>query len=323
MPLTPFHFGPALFIGYPLRRRLDLMTFLIAAVITDVRAVLVFFDVLSGPMHGLLHNTYLGSFAVALVLAGSVLLFARRFPAIAHQVSSRPESVSAVVGASVAGTWLHVTLDAFMHVNMQPFYPLAGNPFFNAVSRLDLYVVCLLAFLPFVGYIGLSAIWKRWQYGFACEGWRARIKQRSAIGGVLLVGIGIGVLVTVGVPATIHAFQGIGAAEVTVERLNSTHAVVTWTTEEPTYGLLKTSVSRHCEPTWGNKTPIKRLNDSSFSRTHLIIAPIYDLNESYVARTNVSETGPIKWYQVAAVMVGDNEHISVPIVSRNLSQACR
>lgn len=323
MPLTPFHIGPALLIGYPLRRRLDLVTFLIAAVITDVRAVLVFFDVLSGPMHGLLHNTYLGSFAVALVLAGSVLLFTRRFPSISQQISTRPESVPAVVGASVAGTWLHVTLDAFTHAGIQPFYPLAGNLLFGSVGVFVIYGVCVLALLLFVGFAGLSAMWKRWQYGFVREGWRERMKQRSAMGGVLLVGIGIGVLVAVGVPATIHTFQGIGAAEVTVERINSTHAAVTWTTAEPTYGLLKTSVSRQCGPAWGSRTPIKILNDSSFTRTHLIIAPIYGLNESHVARTSVSGTGPIKWYQVTAVMVGDGEHIGVPIVSRNLSQMCR
>lgn len=127
MPFTPFHFGPALLIGYPLRQRLDLATFLIANVIVDVRAMLVFFGVLSGPLHGPLH-TYLGAFVLALVLAGSVLLVARRYPLLAQQVSSRPESVTAVSLASVSGTWLAVTLDAVLYPDMQPFYPLVGNP---------------------------------------------------------------------------------------------------------------------------------------------------------------------------------------------------
>ena len=128
MPFTPFHFGPALLFGYSLRRRMNLVTFLIANVITDVRATLVFFGVLAGPLHGSLHNTYLGAFAVALVFAGGVLLFSRQFPRLAQRMSSQSESAKAVVLASVSGTWLHTTFDAFLHPDMQPFYPLSGNP---------------------------------------------------------------------------------------------------------------------------------------------------------------------------------------------------
>jgi membrane-bound metal-dependent hydrolase YbcI (DUF457 family) len=165
MPLTPFHFGPTLLIGYPLRSRMDLVTFLMASVITDVRAILVFFGILSGPLHGMLHNTYLGSFAVALGFAGSVLLFSRRYPSIAQQISSRPESVAAVVLASVAGTWLHVTLDGFLHPDMQPFYPLAGNPLyhFGGIAWVIIYGLCILTFPVFMGMVGISAVWKRWQ----------------------------------------------------------------------------------------------------------------------------------------------------------------
>lgn len=162
MPFTPFHFGPALLIGYPLRQRMDFLTFLVANVIVDVRATLVFFGVLSGPLHGPLH-TYLGAFALAVVLAGSVLLFARRYPSVAQQMSSRPESVKAVGVASVAGTWLHVTLDAILYPNMQPFYPLAGNPWYGLTSSAIIYGVCVLAFLLIVGIVGIPAAWKRWQ----------------------------------------------------------------------------------------------------------------------------------------------------------------
>lgn len=35
MPLTPFHSGPTLLFGYLLRRRMDLVTFLVASVILD------------------------------------------------------------------------------------------------------------------------------------------------------------------------------------------------------------------------------------------------------------------------------------------------
>jgi membrane-bound metal-dependent hydrolase YbcI (DUF457 family) len=140
---------------------MDIVTFLIANVIVDMRATLVFFDVLSGPLHGPLH-TYLGAFVLALVLAGSVLLFSRWFPSVAQRVSSRPESVAAVSIASVTGTWLHVTLDAVLYSEMQPFYPLAGNPWYGLTSYFVVYGSCALAFLIGVSVTGLSVVWKRW-----------------------------------------------------------------------------------------------------------------------------------------------------------------
>lgn len=162
MPFTPFHFGPGLLFGYPLRHRMDFVTFLIANVIVDVRATLVFFEILSGPLHGLLH-TYLGAFALAVVLAGSVLLFSRWFPTIAQQVSSRPESVPAVALASIAGTWLHVTLDAILYPEMQPFSPFSGNPWYGLASVFTIYGLCALAFLIGGSVAGISVVWKRWQ----------------------------------------------------------------------------------------------------------------------------------------------------------------
>jgi membrane-bound metal-dependent hydrolase YbcI (DUF457 family) len=162
MPFTPFHFGPALLVGFPLRRYMDFVTFLIANVIVDVRATLVFFGILSGPLHGPLH-TYLGAFVLALILAGSVLLFSHRYPSIAQQMSSRPDSVSAVVFASVAGTWLHVTLDAILYPEMQPFYPLSGNPWYDLATSAMIYGLCAFAFLVGAGATGISAVWRRWQ----------------------------------------------------------------------------------------------------------------------------------------------------------------
>jgi membrane-bound metal-dependent hydrolase YbcI (DUF457 family) len=162
MPFTPFHFGPGLLFGFPLRRRMDFVTFLIANVIVDVRATLVYFGFLSGPLHGPLH-TYLGAFVLALVLAGSVLLFSRRFPSIAQRVSSRPRSLTAVGLASIAGTWSHVTLDAILYPAMQPFYPISGNPWYGLTSLFVIYGLCVLAFLIGGGVTGISIIWNRWR----------------------------------------------------------------------------------------------------------------------------------------------------------------
>ncbi|RRJ32972.1 hypothetical protein [Halocatena pleomorpha] len=144
MPFTPFHFGPALLFGVPLRRRLDFVTFLIANVIVDSRATLVFFDVLSGRIHGPLH-TYLGATLLAGVLAGGVIVCARWRPAVMDRISSRPGSVGAVLLASVTGTWLHVTLDSILYTDIQPFAPLSINPLYGTTSMLSIYAGCVFA----------------------------------------------------------------------------------------------------------------------------------------------------------------------------------
>lgn len=144
MPFTPFHFGPALLFGVPLRRRLDFFTFLVANVVVDVRATLVFFGVLTGRIHGPLH-TYIGATLLAVVLAAGVLGCARWAPGVMNRVSSRPDSVGAAVLASITGTWLHVTLDSVLYLDIRPFAPLSINPLYGATSMGVIYAGCVFA----------------------------------------------------------------------------------------------------------------------------------------------------------------------------------
>lgn len=126
-----------------------------------------------------------------------------------------------------------------------------------------------------------------------------------------------------GALTTVDKLNGVGNPNTTVERINNTHAAVTWTTEKPTHGVLKMSVSRQCGSAWGQRETFNKINDSSVTRTHLIIAPIYDLNKSQVNLTSVPGNGSLKSYQVATVTVGDMERVGTDIVKRNLSQSCQ
>ncbi len=56
MPFTPFHFGPALFLGIPLRKYLHAPTFILANVILDVEPLLVLVMGLNYPLHGYFHT---------------------------------------------------------------------------------------------------------------------------------------------------------------------------------------------------------------------------------------------------------------------------
>ena len=56
MSFTPFHLGPALGLGLPLRRYLHVPTFLAASVVVDVEPLLVLVLGLDYPLHGYLHT---------------------------------------------------------------------------------------------------------------------------------------------------------------------------------------------------------------------------------------------------------------------------
>ena len=67
MPFTPFHFGPALFLGLPLRKFMHVPTFILANVILDVEPFLILFYGLSYPLHGYSH-TFLLAIVVGIAL---------------------------------------------------------------------------------------------------------------------------------------------------------------------------------------------------------------------------------------------------------------
>ena len=58
MPFTPFHLGPALGFGLPLRRYIHLPTFIVANVVIDLEPFFVIVLGLMGkyPLHGYLHT---------------------------------------------------------------------------------------------------------------------------------------------------------------------------------------------------------------------------------------------------------------------------
>jgi hypothetical protein len=143
----------------------------------------------------------------------------------------------------------------------------------------------------------------------------------------IIIEVLLGIVVVVGFLGASTAYDklvGPGNLDVTVERINATHAAVSWTTDEPTYGYLRASVSYQCG-TGGERIITNKINDSSFSRMHLVVAPIYTLNES---RGNLAK-GPgnesLKWYKVAVWGLGEERSDGYRKVIHNqtLSQTCQ
>ena len=73
MPFTPFHLGPALGFGLPLRNYLHVPTFLVASILVDVEPFVVLSLGLDYPLHGYLH-TFIVAFILGLALGYAMFL---------------------------------------------------------------------------------------------------------------------------------------------------------------------------------------------------------------------------------------------------------
>ncbi len=158
MPFTPFHFGPALGLGLPLRRYLHVPTFLVASVIVDVEPLLVLVLGLSYPLHGYLH-TFLFASLTGLVL-GYVMFSLDGFLSPVFRalrlVAEGGQDRSAFMVTGVLGAAFHVLLDSPLYGDIRPFYPFTQNPFYNPGLSMEVYSFCVwTGIVGVVYFVGL------------------------------------------------------------------------------------------------------------------------------------------------------------------------
>ena len=152
MPFTPYHFGPALLLGILLFPFIDLTTVMIASVIIDLEPLAVLFLNLPLPLHGFFHS-YLGASIAALVLSGFIYPFRKQLNKIVSLFGLyQNSSFRHIIAASLVGTYSHVFLDSLLYVEMNPFFPLLGNPFVDLFLNGAVYTFCVIA-----GLVGISA----------------------------------------------------------------------------------------------------------------------------------------------------------------------
>jgi len=161
MPFTPFHLGPALGFGLPLRKYLHLPTFIVANVIVDVEPFLVLVLGLRYPLHGYLH-TYVTAFFLGIVLGAAMLLlepyFSPLYKLLLLEADNRLEWISFVL-AGVIGIMLHVTLDSPLYSDIRPLYPLTANPFFRPDIESQVYSFCIwMGLIGILFYAGLLIV---------------------------------------------------------------------------------------------------------------------------------------------------------------------
>ncbi len=157
MPFTPFHFGPAVLIGMLLVPFIDISAILIGSVILDLEPLVVLLFHLPYPLHGIFH-TYIAATIVAILLSLALWPLRNILNTIVSVFGVHQEStLRSLFIASLIGTYSHVFLDSFLYAEMNPFYPLLGNPFLGLLSTQFTYGLCiasgLLGLAVYAGYL--------------------------------------------------------------------------------------------------------------------------------------------------------------------------
>ena len=156
MPFTPIHLGPAAVVKAIAGRHFSFMVFGGTQVLMDIEPLIGIirdWNILHGRTH-----TLLGAFLIGLAATFSgkpISNFVLDWLKIPHHVITwRTAAISAFIGS-----YSHVLLDALMHYDMEPGWPLwGGNPLLYATSIDNVHRWCLLAAI--VGGIGVALRWK-------------------------------------------------------------------------------------------------------------------------------------------------------------------
>ena len=152
MPFTPFHLGPALCLGIPLRKYIHVPTFILANVILDTEPLLVLLLGLRYPLHGYLH-TFIAAVGVGIAFGLVMFLLERPMHPLYRKLLLEPDIAfkkSQFMITGVLGTMLHVLFDSPLYLDIKPFYPLTANPLNGLGSSLEIY---LLSF--WMGVLGM------------------------------------------------------------------------------------------------------------------------------------------------------------------------
>jgi len=149
MPLTPYHFGPGLFIGLLFLSFIDFPTFLIASVIVDIEPFFVLFFNLNYPLHGFFHS-FLGGTIIALILT-VIMTKIREFftPLMTFFKIEQEISFKKILCASLLGIYIHILFDSPIYTDIRPFFPFDFNPFYRITSlagSLEI-MICVWCFL--------------------------------------------------------------------------------------------------------------------------------------------------------------------------------
>jgi len=153
LPFTPYHLGPALLIGLPMRKFIHLPTFLLSNVIVDLEPFLVLLLNLNYPLHGYLHTFLLAS--ILGVIIGLIMevgeMHLSDFYLSLCLIKETTKIRRPFIIAGALGAFTHVLLDAPLYDDIAPFFPFSVNLLYAPQLTSLIYSFCVLSGLFGVG----------------------------------------------------------------------------------------------------------------------------------------------------------------------------
>ena len=151
MPFTPFHLGPGTLFKAIGGERFSFIIFGGSQVLMDVEPLvrMIRGDTL---LHGMSH-TVAGAFVVA--VASAVVGRPMSNALLQHSgISDHPIGWIVALVSAFVGTYSHIGLDAMMHGDMNPLWPIVyGNKLLGVILAETLHVLCLVS-----GFLGGSFV---------------------------------------------------------------------------------------------------------------------------------------------------------------------
>jgi len=157
MPFTPYHFGPAGFIGLLFKKRVDIPAFLLVNVAIDIEPLIILTRHLDHP-HRFCH-TFLGATAVAIALAVFLYPLRNLLKKIMNllRLPYQPTFLK-ILTWSILGAWFHILIDSLTHGDMKPFWPSKAKPLLRLIAYDDVKTLCLAFWLAAIILLLLNFI---------------------------------------------------------------------------------------------------------------------------------------------------------------------
>lgn len=130
MPITPVHLGILAPINHFFPKKVSNLAFILVTLWLDASAIAYY---ALGLEMGEFHGPETHSLGAAMALSGIIALIGCGYyfmdSLIAKDLARGEKAFSWLYGAYLGGL-THILLDAMVHSEMLPFYPLPGNPFY-------------------------------------------------------------------------------------------------------------------------------------------------------------------------------------------------
>ncbi len=146
MPITPYHFGPAGFVGLVFKKYIDLPVFLLANVLVDFEVLFQgnSFAHRVWHFHTLLIGTAVGAlFGLAMYPLRGIFQWLMNL----LRLSYKPTLVKMIVSGAL-GACFHVFIDSIYHWDVQLLWPdQNARPLWNIISQSQVKIICLAFWL--------------------------------------------------------------------------------------------------------------------------------------------------------------------------------